>query len=443
MAEEGEIMDLDKEGRMAALATPEANTRSALLDPGETDLDRSLCHLEFFLSVLGFHPYSSFFNCLLCVSSFILFGLAAPISTIVLTRCPRGCEVYRVQRFEVSVVVFETLLASVSLGCISRNLFKYGIRKFLFVDQQHGQVDRFQKEYVRKIQDFFLLLLWWILPCFLVKIVREIIRFGIISQDSTWKAVVVLLFSVLSWIYLTTVFLSSCLLFYLVINLQVIHFEDYGRLLESDTDTFVFLEEHVRLRYNLSKISHRFRAFLLLVFLFVSASQFVALIQITGYNEIVSFTNSGDLAVASVVQVVGVVLCLHSAAKMSHRAQGIASVACKLHALLTCSSSDTSQVRTSSCSNLEGIHAAPLLITYSESDLESLENVTVHMNTQRVSSMSSYNKRQALAMYLQTNAGGITIFGWTIDRVLMNTIFFLELTLVLFVLGKTIVFTSK
>ncbi|KAG0502279.1 hypothetical protein HPP92_002351 [Vanilla planifolia] len=299
MAEEGEIMHLDKEGRMAALATPEANTRSALLDPGETDLDRSLCRLEFFLSVLGFHPYSSFFNCLLCVSSFILFGLAAPISTIVLTRCPRGCEVYRVQRFEVSVVVFETLLASVSLGCISRNLFKYGIRKFLFVDQQHGQVDRFQKEYVRKIQ------------------------------------------------------------------------------------------------------------------------------------------------VASVVQVVGVVLCLHSAAKMSHRAQGIASVACKLHALLTCSSSDTSQVRTSSCSNLEGIQAAPLLITYSESDLESLENVTVHMNTQRVSSMSSYNKRQALAMYLQTNAGGITIFGWTIDRVLMNTIFFLELTLVLFVLGKTIVFTSK
>ena len=45
-------------------------------------------------------------------------------------------------------------------------------------------------------------------------------------------------------------------------------------------------------------------------------------------------------------------------------------------------------------------------------------------------------------MYLQTNAGGITIFGWTVDRALLNTIFFIELSLITFVLGKTIVFSS-
>lgn len=45
--------------------------------------------------------------------------------------------------------------------------------------------------------------------------------------------------------------------------------------------------------------------------------------------------------------------------------------------------------------------------------------------------------------YLQSNPGGITIFGWTVDRGLLNTIFFLELSLILFVLGKTIVFTGK
>lgn len=42
-------------------------------------------------------------------------------------------------------------------------------------------------------------------------------------------------------------------------------------------------------------------------------------------------------------------------------------------------------------------------------------------------------------MYLQANPGGITIFGWTVDRALINTIFFIELSLVTFVLGKTIV----
>lgn len=46
-------------------------------------------------------------------------------------------------------------------------------------------------------------------------------------------------------------------------------------------------------------------------------------------------------------------------------------------------------------------------------------------------------------LYLQNNPGGITIFGWTVDRALINTIFFIELSLVTFVLGKTIVFTTK
>lgn len=41
-------------------------------------------------------------------------------------------------------------------------------------------------------------------------------------------------------------------------------------------------------------------------------------------------------------------------------------------------------------------------------------------------------------MYLQSNPGGITIFGWTVDRSLVNTIFFLELSLVTFVLGQTL-----
>lgn len=42
-------------------------------------------------------------------------------------------------------------------------------------------------------------------------------------------------------------------------------------------------------------------------------------------------------------------------------------------------------------------------------------------------------------MYLQANPGGITIFGWTVDRGLINTIFFIQLSLMTYVLGKTIV----
>lgn len=46
-------------------------------------------------------------------------------------------------------------------------------------------------------------------------------------------------------------------------------------------------------------------------------------------------------------------------------------------------------------------------------------------------------------LYLLTNPGGITLYGWIVDRTFLNTILMLELTLVLFVLSKTIVIPAK
>ena len=46
-------------------------------------------------------------------------------------------------------------------------------------------------------------------------------------------------------------------------------------------------------------------------------------------------------------------------------------------------------------------------------------------------------------LYLLANPGGITIFGWIVDRAFLNTILMLELTLVLFVLSKTVVIPAK
>nr|XP_018681932.1 PREDICTED: uncharacterized protein LOC103986415 isoform X2 [Musa acuminata subsp. malaccensis] len=366
---------------------------------GEKDLDAALHCLEGFLSLLGFPDSSSRARLAASCVAFLLLGVAVPSAAICLSRCSRpGCGEYEVQQFELCVLVSEASLAAVSLACISRNLLKYGIRRFLFVDQHHGQVERFQKEYVCKIQELFRLLLWWILPCFLVMTAREIVRF-----------------------------------------IYIFH---YGKLLERDVDALTCLEEHLRLRYYLSKISHRFRIFLLLLFLFVTVSQFVTLFQTTGYNGKINFANAGGLAVSSVVQVVVVVLCLNAASKISHRAQGIASLASRWHAYVTCCSTGCQMRATNSSGNLEAISASSSLMDFSESDLESFENVAMQNNVQLASLISSYHKRQALVIYLQSNPGGITIFGWTVDRTLLNTIFFLELTLVLFVLSKTIVLPS-
>lgn len=145
--------------------------------------------------------------------------------------------------------------------------------------------------------------------------------------------------------------------------------------------------------------------------------------------------------VSSLVQVAGITLCLNAAAKISHRAQGIASLASRWHATVTCSSDEASQLRVSSSIGNLGVASTmgSVIINKSESDLESLEHIAMPRNTHLDSCISSYHKRQAFVLYLQMNPGGITIFGLTVDRGLINTIFFIELSLVLFVLGKTVV----
>ncbi|KAG9141647.1 hypothetical protein Leryth_015331 [Lithospermum erythrorhizon] len=146
--------------------------------------------------------------------------------------------------------------------------------------------------------------------------------------------------------------------------------------------------------------------------------------------------------VLTIVQIVGLVFCLSAAAKLSHRAQGLGSVASRWHALVTCNSGDAPL---SFSANNSGIlnDANPMGSSFascSESDLESFDNQaypTIN-HTQITSVMSTYHKRQAFVAYVQSNTGGFTIFGWLFDRVLVNTIFFIELSFVMFVLGKTI-----
>ncbi|KAL3511415.1 hypothetical protein ACH5RR_030816 [Cinchona calisaya] len=409
----------------------------------QTPLDKTLKRLDSFLAILGFKQ-NSILNVGLSWMVFLVIGLFLPVVILQLSNCP-GCEKGQIKSFEMDIVVSQASLAAASLICVSHNLRKYGIRKFLFVDRYTGHVERFSDQYIHKISESVRLLVLWVLPCFILKAAREVIRMLYVHHETWWQTVVILLAFVLSSTYVTVMFLSSCILFHLVCNLQIIHFDDYGKLLERQSDVLVLMQEHIRLRHYLSKISHRFRIYLILVFLIVTVSQFVTLFQTTGYTGMISFINGGDFAVSSIVQVAGITLCLNAAAKISHRAQSIGSLASQWHALRTCTPTDASQLRlSSSTGSLEVDNMiGSLYINYSESDLESLDFIPSNRSTPLASYASSYHKRQALVTYLQSNPGGITIYGWTVDRGLINTIFFIELSLVLFVLGKTIVFTSK
>ncbi|KAJ3681157.1 hypothetical protein LUZ60_015646 [Juncus effusus] len=447
---------------------PPTTTTTAvpLLTSSQTPLDRSLRNLQTVLTLLGLFPRSPshlpLHPLLLPSISFLLLGLALTTVSACLSRCEGreasdGCENYRVEGFEICMLVSYTAVAAVSLACVSRGLGKYGLRRFLFADQRYGRADsRFQKEYQAKINGFFRMVTWWIIPCFLTKLTHDIYFFMHLMNTSIWRSVIIFTTSIISWTYLTLIILSSCTLFHLVCHLQVIHFEDYGKLLEQDLDPMIYVEEHCKLRYNLSKISHRFRMFLLLHFSIVTACLFVIIFQTTAYSGTVNFTNGGNIAVCCVVQVVGLVICLHGAAKISHRAQGISALASRWHALVTCSSSSTHDSSTAlhsrgpSSNNLVSFPANLMMGDFYESDLESLDNSSSGQgggyfgsNAQLASYMSSYHKREALVLYLLSNPGGITLYGWIIDRVFLNTMLMLELTLILFVLGKTIVIPNQ
>lgn len=367
-----------------------------------TPLDKTLKTLDSFLALLGFKQ-NSILSVGLSWMVFLLIGFFLPVVILQLSNCP-GCEKGQIKSFELDIVASQASLAAASLICVSHNLRKYGIRKFLFVDRYTGHVERFSDQYIQKISESVRLLVLWVLPCFILKTAREVIRMLYVHHELWWQTVVILLAFVLSSTYVTIIFLCSCILFYLVCNLQIIHFDDYGKLLERQSDVLILIKEHIRLRHYLSKISHRFRIYLILVFLIVTVSQFVTLFQTTGYTGIISFINGGDFAVSSIVQVAGITLCLNAAAKISHRAQGIGSLAGQWHALRTCTPTDASQFRiASSTGSLEVDHMIGSLYTsYSESDLESLEFVPTSQSTPLSSYASSYHKRQALGTRIKS-----------------------------------------
>ncbi|KAF8080796.1 hypothetical protein N665_0922s0010, partial [Sinapis alba] len=408
-----------------------------------------ILHLTF-LTLLGFNQ-SSTRSLVLSWVVFLTIGLVVPVTVLELGHC-EGCERYQNKSFELNIVVSQACLAGVSLLCVSHNLRKYGIREFLFVDQLCGRMGRLKGHYMQQISNSVKLLGLWSLIGFGLKAIREIIRMLYVPHDQPWLSVLILLSMILSWTYLSTIFLAASSMFHLVCNLQVIHFEDYAQLLDEETEISFFIGEHTLLRRYLSKISHRFRIFLVLQFLVVTASQFTTLFQTTAYSGRITYINGGDFAVSAVVQVVGIILCLHAATKISHRAQAIASVASKWHAKISCSSTDATQIRTSpSGVHLEATTNPPISLRISHSESSDVEPMDHYMRMPASNnnhfpsymSMSAYHRRQAFVLYLQMNPGGITIFGWTVDRHLINTIFFIELSLVTFVLGRTVVFTSE
>lgn len=151
-----EVLQTTTEGSSSRTSLLDSSPQQPRHDEGDGDgdgdrtIDEALRQLETFLRVFGFCQYS-LLSFALSSLSFLVFGVVTPLLCIELSNCS-NCEKYQIKRFELEILVSEVVVAAISLLCISHNLRKYGVRRFLFVDRYHGRLIQFREEYVQRVR---------------------------------------------------------------------------------------------------------------------------------------------------------------------------------------------------------------------------------------------------------------------------------------------------
>lgn len=113
------------------------------------DLSRTLERLDKFLAFLGFNQ-SCLLRLVLSWAAFLLIGVLLPVLVLQFSGFP-GTEKYQIRDFELGIVASQACLAAVSLLCVSHNIRKHGIRRFLFVDRHTGYMLRLKEDYIKQI----------------------------------------------------------------------------------------------------------------------------------------------------------------------------------------------------------------------------------------------------------------------------------------------------
>nr|CAB3484658.1 unnamed protein product [Digitaria exilis] len=230
---------------------------------------------------------------------------------------------------------------------------------------------------------------------------------------------------------------------------QILRMTGFARDFGQCADVAAVLRQHRRIRVQLRRISHRYRRFILYCLILVTVSQFTALLAATRPHAQVNLAIAGELALCSMSLVTGLLICLHSAAKITHKTQSITSVAAAWHADATINSLERDQEnpRTPSKAFLQHQHApvSPFPVASASSGEESDDDESRSedsVDTSRFASFHvtnvSFQKRQALVTYLENNRAGITVFGFVVDRTWLHALFMIEFSLVMWLLGKTI-----
>ena len=184
-----------------------------------------------------------------------------------------------------------------------------------------------------------------------------------------------------------------------------------------DEQSFPVLREHSLLQKVLRLISHRFRQFLLLTFIFIFFESFGTLYFILNAifemdpKEVRHYNITGvivrlELSSSALLHIMGLILNVRAILIMTHRLRAVHTIASEQHAHLTCKMN---------------------LMSKGEDSQEILKGLGREFE--------QYMKRQSLLQYMVNHPLGITIYGFLIDREFLRSFHMVAVSLSVFLVS--------
>ncbi|XP_076949018.1 uncharacterized protein LOC143621492 [Bidens hawaiensis] len=346
---------------------------------------------------------------------------------------------------------YDTLvqLSLSGIATLSQFVRVYGLRRFLFFDKLCDESETVRMGYTAQLNRSLKILSIFVIPCFTAESAYKIWWYTSGATTIPFLGNVVVSDSVAcilelgSWLYRTVVFFLVCVLFRLICYLQILRLQDFALVFQVDSDVESVLKEHLRIRRHLKIISHRYRVFILFSLIIVTVSQFASLLNTTRHTADLSIFKSGELALVSVSLLAGLMILLRSATRITHKAQGVTCLAAKWHVCATIDVFESPEADTETPPVAAVVDVPVFPCEASSSDYDDVGSEEDELDNTRLIpayaySTISFQKRQALVTYFENNRAGITVFGFMLDRTSLHTIVTIELSLVLWLLGKTI-----
>lgn len=431
----------------------EDTTREPLMDRS-TRFQRTISHAQDELH--SFRTYlrwmcvdqSNIWTTTLSWFLFIVLGLVVPCLSHFFLACS-SCDAKHARPYDWVVQLSLSSVSTMSFVCLTSFVKKYGLKRFLFFDKLCNESEIVRKGYTAKLNRSLKIVSSFVIPCFLAETAYKVWWYASGASQIPFLGIVWLSDSVAcfmelcSWLYRTTVFFLVCVLFHLVCNLQVLRIQDFAQVFQVDSDVGSVLSEHLRIRRHLRIISHRYRSFILWCLILVTGSQFTSLLVTLKATSELNIYKAGELLMCSLTLVTGLCILLRSATKITHKAQSVTCLASKWHVCATLDSFDVNDGETPRTPAIHVCQSFPNVGTDGESESEDVGEEEDDLDNNKLIpayaySTISYQKRHALVTYFENNRAGITIYGFMLDRSTLHTIFGIELSLVLWLLSKTI-----